>query len=207
MAWGIRAGSDTAPTRYYVAPGEPASRLPAGFRVLRRAERGENGRRRVVILARRTGISFVTPWLAVGGAIRGEDDVRELLDAGVSHVINCQVKVDDAPLLGGRLDYLSNPAMDDHEPKPAGWFLCAVDYVRRDREDSDARVLVHCTEGRARAPAIAYAILRASGYSGDQAERAVLAARPTAQVRYFQDSAVRGDWPGDQAGAGPGRAS
>ncbi len=66
MAWGIRAGSDTAPTRYYVAPGEPASRLPAGFRVLRRAERGENGRRRVVILARRTGISFVTPWLACG---------------------------------------------------------------------------------------------------------------------------------------------
>ena len=175
--------------RYCLAPGEPASRLPAGFRLLGQSVHGEPGRRGVTMLARRTaGISFVTPWLAIGGAIRGEDDVRELLDAGISHVINCQVRVDDAPLLCGRVDYFWNPAEDDGEAKPAAWFVRAVEFVGRARQDPDARVLVHCTEGRARAPAIAYSILLASGYSRDEAERAVLAARPTARMRYRDDA-------------------
>jgi protein-tyrosine phosphatase len=141
------------------------------------------------MLARRAaGISFVTPWLAIGGAIRGEEGVQELLDAGVSHVINCQVRLDDAPLLGGRVDYFWNPAEDDGEAKPAAWFLRAVEFVHRARQDPDARMLVHCTEGRERSPAIAYSILLASGYSGEDAERAVLAARPTARMRYRDDA-------------------
>lgn len=175
--------------RYCLAPGEPASLLPAGFRLLEQVERGEPGRRRVAMLARRVaGISFVTPWLAIGGAVRHEGDVQELLDAGISHVVNCQVRVDDAPLLRCRFDYLWNPAEDDGEAKPADWFLRAVDFVSRARENPDARVLVHCTEGRARAPAIAYGVLRASGHSADHARRAVLAARPVAQPRYFDDA-------------------
>ena len=175
--------------RYCLAPGEPASLLPTGFRLLAQSVHGEPERRWVTMLARRSaGISFATPWLAIGGAIRDEEDVRELLDAGVSHVINCQVRVDDAPLLRGRVDYLWNPAEDDREAKPAAWFLRAVEFVRQARQDPDARVLVHCTEGRARSPAIAYGVLLASGYSREDAERAVLAARPTALLRYRDDA-------------------
>jgi SAM-dependent methyltransferase len=175
--------------RYCLAPGEPASRLLPGFRVLGQSVHGEPGRRRVAMLARReAGISFAAPWLAIGGAIRDEEDVRELLDAGISHVINCQVRVDDAPLLAGRAAYLWNPAEDDGEPKPAAWFLRAVEFARRARQDPDAHVLVHCAEGRARGPAVAYGILRAAGYGPDDAERAVLAARPTALLRYRDDA-------------------
>jgi hypothetical protein len=168
---------------------DPASQLPNGFRLLLQAERAELGHRRVLMLARRLcGISFVTPWLAIGGAIRGEDDVQELLEAGVDHIINCQVKVDDAPLLGGRFAYLWNPAMDDYQAKPADWFRRSLEFVRRARRNPGSRVLIHCTEGRARSPAVAYGVLRASGFTAAEARSAVFAARPTTRARYFDDA-------------------
>jgi len=56
--------------------GDPTSQFPNGFHLLGQTERVEPRQRRVLMLARPlSGISFVTPWQAIGGAIRSEDDL------------------------------------------------------------------------------------------------------------------------------------
>jgi protein-tyrosine phosphatase len=145
-------------------------------------------------------ISFVTPWLAVGGAISTESDVQEILDTGITHVVNCRVGFDDKQLLKGRTAYLWDPAPDDRKPKAASWFLEAIEFVKEALSAVDAKVLVHCTGGADRSPSIAYAILRALGYSESDARHMILAGRPQAELVYGDDAeaALR------QLGQGPG---
>ncbi|MBJ7598535.1 MAG: hypothetical protein DLM67_00190 [Candidatus Nephthysia bennettiae] len=131
-------------------------------------------------------ISFVTPWLAVGGAIVTEEDVLSVLEKGITHVVNCRVGFDDKQLLRGRAAYLWDPAPDDRRPKPARWFTEAIRFTRAAMEDDRAKVLVHCTGGIDRSPSIAYAILRSMGYSEADAESAVLEGRPEARLPYRQ---------------------
>lgn len=130
-------------------------------------------------------IAFVMPWLAVGGAMESEADVRSALRLGVTHVVNCRVGFDDAPLLAGRTEYLWNPTPDDRRPKPASWFLDAIRFARRARSRRpDAKILVHCTGGSHRSPSLAYAILRSCGYERVDASRAVMRACPSAELIY-----------------------
>ena len=113
-----------------------------------------------------TGIRFVTPWLAVGDALEAAADVEEVVRQGITHIVNCRVGFDDAPLIGKRAACLWVPAADDRLPKEAGWFLRAIELVREARRDPAAKVLVHCTGGIDRSPSMAYAILRSAGWSG-----------------------------------------
>ena len=144
------------------------------------------------ILARESGlmadISFVTPWLAVGGAIVTEEDVLEILQQGITHIVNCRVGVDDNQLLRGRTGYLWDPAPDDRKPKPLRWFMDAIAFTKAAIKDPGAKVLVHCTGGIDRSPSIAYAILRSMGHSEAEAEQAVLSGRPEARLPYKQDA-------------------
>ena len=57
------------------------------------------------------------------------------------------------------------PAADDRLAKPPEWFLSAVRFAEKARTSPTARVLVHCLGGASRSPAVAYAILRAAGWS------------------------------------------
>ena len=132
-------------------------------------------------------VSFVTPWLAVGGAIASEGDIQDIVSKGITHVVNCRVGFDDDQLLRGRARYLWNPAPDDRKPKAPEWFIEAIEFTRRALANADAKVLVHCTGGTDRAPSIAYTILRAMGYSRADAETAVLSGRPGAQLPYQED--------------------
>jgi protein-tyrosine phosphatase len=133
-------------------------------------------------------LSFVTPWLAVGGAIDSDEDVEEILNRGITHVVNCRVGFDDQQLLKGRTAYLWDPAPDDRKPKAAGWFLDAIEFAKEALATLDGKVLIHCTGGADRAPSIAYAILRTMGYSERDAERAILARRPQANLVYREDA-------------------
>ena len=98
-------------------------------------------------------VHFVTSWLAVGGAISDEADVRDILGCGVTHVINCRF-TDDSRLLCGRTSYLWNPAPDDGEPKAPNWFLRAVRFALCAHQDPDSKILVHCAGGAHRSPAL-----------------------------------------------------
>jgi protein tyrosine phosphatase (PTP) superfamily phosphohydrolase (DUF442 family) len=144
------------------------------------------------ILTRESGlladISFVTQWLAVGGAIATEEDVQEILEQGITHIINCRVGVDDNQLLRGRAGYLWDPAPDDRKPKPSPWFIDAITFTKAAIKDPGAKVLVHCTGGIDRSPSVAYAILRSMGHSEAEAEHAVLSGRPEARFPYKRDA-------------------
>jgi protein tyrosine phosphatase (PTP) superfamily phosphohydrolase (DUF442 family) len=133
-------------------------------------------------------ISFVTPWLAVGGAIATEEDVLEIREQGITHIVNCRVGVDDNQLLRGRTAYLWDPAPDDRKPKAPEWFIDAIRFTNAAIQDPGAKVLVHCTGGIDRSPSIAYAILRSMGHSEAEAEHAVLSGRPEARLPYKRDA-------------------
>lgn len=135
-----------------------------------------------------TEIRFVTPWLAVGDALEAAADVDEVLRQGITHIVNCRVGFDDAPLIGDQAAYLWDPAPDDRLPKEAGWFLTAIEFVREARKDLAVKVLVHCTGGIDRSPSMAYAILRAAGWSPAGAELAILDAHPSARLLYRDDA-------------------
>lgn len=111
-----------------------------------------------------TGITFLTPWLAVGGALAAAD-VDDVLRQGITHIVNCHVSFDDSELINGRAAYLWDPAPDDRLPKEPRWFLEAIEFVRKARRDPRAKVLIHCTGGIDRSPSLAYAVLRSLGWS------------------------------------------
>ncbi len=133
-------------------------------------------------------LAFATAQLAVGGAIATEQDVLDILRSGITHVVNCRVGFDDAELLQGRTAYLWDPAPDDREPKPPLWFIRAIEFAVAAMTQPSAKVLVHCTGGEGRSPAIAYAILRALDPNPDEAAEAVHKARPLADLRYREDA-------------------
>jgi protein-tyrosine phosphatase len=132
-------------------------------------------------------VSFITPWLAVGGAINDDEEAADVIRLGITHVINCRLS-DDLASLQRRVQYFHDPAMDDGQAKLPEWFLSAVRFARAARTSPNAKILVHCRGGEHRSPALAYAILRAAGSSPDEAEAAIMAVRPIARFPYRESA-------------------
>jgi hypothetical protein len=75
-------------------------------------------------------MSWVTERIALGGGIWNERNMAELVEAGVTHVLNMQLEFDDRPLakpLG--VDVLWNPTDDDFLPKPPELLQRGVDFA------------------------------------------------------------------------------
>src|SRR5690606_36315899 len=81
----------------------------------------------------------------------------------------------------------------DGKPKdPALWAPAAMFAARAVQDDPEARVLVHCQQGRRRSVFVAYATLRLLGWSEDDASRMVLEARPMGKlVPAYRESVER----------------
>jgi hypothetical protein len=108
-------------------------------------------------------------------------------DAGFTHVIDCRSEanclrdVENHPKVG----YLWAPTADDGTTKDGSWFEPAVQFALRAlQRHPPAKLYVHCYLGLRRGPSMTYAILRAQGHSTEEATAMVLAARPSAQLRY-----------------------
>jgi len=111
-------------------------------------------------------ITWVTDQIGVGGGIWNEPKMIEVVDAGVTHIINMQVEFDDTWLAEPYgVKVLWNPTEDDFQPKPAELFQRGVDFALEAMQDPDARVFVHCAAGVHRAPMMTLAVLRAQGWS------------------------------------------
>ena len=132
--------------------------------------------------------SRITERLFCGGRIDSAADVVELVEAGVTHIINTQRSHDDAPLIGS-LGYLWVPTEDDDvHPKPVAWFGQAVRFSLVVLSRPGTIVLAHCAHGRNRGPSIAYAILRAQGWSRCGAYALLKEKRPIVLVGYRDDA-------------------
>ncbi len=115
-------------------------------------------------------MTWVTDRMALGGGIWVEEKMIEVVRAGVTHIIDMQLEWDDTKLAQPYgVKVLWNPTDDDFRPKPAALLQRGVDFALRALEDPDAKLFIHCAAGVHRAPMMTLAVLRASGWSLDDA--------------------------------------
>jgi protein-tyrosine phosphatase len=144
-------------------------------------------------------MTWVTERVALGGGIWNARNMAELVQAGVTHVLNMQLEFDDRPLaepLGVRV--LWNPTDDDFLPKPAELLKRGVDFALGALDDPEAKVYVHCAAGVHRAPMMTLAVLCAMEWEIEGAMVLIETRRPVVDfadvyvesVRRFLESRV-----------------
>ena len=115
-------------------------------------------------------MTWLTDRIAVGGGIWTEDKMIEVVQAGITHIIDMQIEWDDTRLAEPYgVKVLWNPTDDDFRPKPPELFQRGVDFALGALDDGDARLFIHCAAGVHRAPMMALAVLRAMGFGPDDA--------------------------------------
>ncbi len=137
-------------------------------------------------------ISWVTERIALGGAIWNARNMEELVQTGVTHVLNMQIEFDDRPLAEPfGIQVLWNPTDDDFLPKPPGLLKRGVVLAGAAMEDPAARLYVHCAAGVHRAPMMTLAVLCATGWGMDEAMALIEARRPAADFADVYVESVR----------------
>jgi protein-tyrosine phosphatase len=115
-------------------------------------------------------MTWVTDRIAVGGGIWYEQNMMEVTRAGITHIIDMQIEFDDTRLAepyGVRV--LWNPTDDDFRPKPPELLQRGVEFALGALEDPEAKLYIHCAAGVHRAPMMALAVMRAQGWSLEEA--------------------------------------
>jgi len=124
-------------------------------------------------------MTWITDQIAVGGGIWNDAKMIQIFRAGITHIINMQIEFDDRPLAQPyALSVLWNAVEDDFLPKPPEVFEKGVDFALNAMRDPGAKVFVHCAAGVHRAPMMALAILRASGWKLEDAMETIQSLRP-----------------------------
>lgn len=140
---------------------------------------------------------FVTPRLAVGGDLDYWDQAHaraqldELVEAGVTHIVDTRLEANDAQLVGAlapQVTYLHNGMDDAGQRVPGRWFDVAVRFVLDAFQAADTVVLSHCHMGINRGPSLAYAVLLAQGWDPVEALTAIRNNRPIAAIGYAEDA-------------------
>lgn len=126
-------------------------------------------------------MTWVTDRIAVGGGIWIESKMAEVVDAGVTHIIDMQIEFDDTAIAEGfPVEVLWNPVDDDFQPKPAELFQRGVEFALEAFERSESKLFVHCAAGVHRAPMMALAVLRALGHELEDAKQIIQSKRNVA---------------------------
>jgi dual specificity phosphatase 3 len=136
--------------------------------------------------------TFVTFRLATGAAVSSLQDIDDLIQVGITHIIDTRIEFDDATLFMGRNDkitYLWNGTADDGvHPKPVEWFNQSIEFALSALARPNARLLCHCAAGINRGPSTAYAILRSMGLTRVLAENIIRSVRPQVGLAYKEDA-------------------
>ncbi|NUK13979.1 protein-tyrosine phosphatase family protein [Streptomyces lunaelactis] len=132
----------------------------------------------------------VTEWLLVGAAPDSPLAVGELLELGVTHVLDCRTLRPVPPPAATCPDLVwhSAPTADDGTSRGADWYASCVAFAELASREESARLYCHCAAGVNRSPAAAYAILRSRGWPPPSARARILTRRPQARPRYFEDA-------------------
>jgi len=111
-------------------------------------------------------MSWVTDRIALGGGIWNDANMEELIDLGMTHIIDMQIEFDDRPLAEPYgVQVLFNPTDDDFEPKPPDLFQRGVDFALAALDGPGGKVYIHCAAGVHRAPMMTLALLRVLGWT------------------------------------------
>ena len=140
--------------------------------------------------------SFVTEHLLVGGDLGTQDEdlaarqLRELVDAGVTHLVDTRIEWDDKAWVAERspdLVYRHHGMDDAGQEVPPEWFDEAVGSALEAIEGGGT-VLAHCHMGVNRGPSLGLAVLLAQGWDVIDALDTIRSARPVAWVAYADDA-------------------
>src|SRR5277367_1411482 len=127
---------------------------------------------------RRMEISWITPQIGVGGAIWREDRMIELVQIGVTHILNMQLEFDDRHLAGPYdIPVCWVKVDDDYLPKPAETLKPGLDFALEVLRRPETKLYIHCAAGIHRSPMMALAVLRAQGLSQKDAQNKIKSAR------------------------------
>jgi protein-tyrosine phosphatase len=123
-------------------------------------------------------MTWVTDRIAVGGGIWTDDKMIEVVRAGVTHIVDMQIEWDDTKLAAPYgVKVLWNPTDDDFRPKPPELFQRGVDFTLDALDQPETKIFIHCAAGVHRAPMMTLAVLRAIGWSADDAIALIQARR------------------------------
>lgn len=137
-------------------------------------------------------LTWVTEQVGLGGGIWNARNMEELVQAGVTHVLNMQVEFDDRPLAGPYgVEVLWNPTDDDFLPKPPELLERGVDFALGTLENPGARLYVHCAAGVHRAPMMTLAVLCAMNWKIDDAMELIETRRPVVDFADVYVESVR----------------
>ncbi len=137
-----------------------------------------------------------------------------MLEAGITHAVNCRAPLQTAisqdvwalrAVLGA--DRVAQAPMWDHgRAQPPALWAPAARFAAAALDDPDARVRVHCQQGRRRSVLVAYAVLRLRGMAADEAAELIRVNRAVAHlVPAYRDSVERWlEGAGGAVGAGEG---
>lgn len=139
---------------------------------------------------------FVTDRLLVGGDLDVFDadlagrQLAELVDAGVTHVVDCRFELDDAETWAQvpGVSYRRFPVDDAGQRIPPSWFEKGVSHVLEAMRDDGSVVLTHCHMGVNRGPSLGFAVLLGLGWDHVDAIAAIRSARDVAAVYYAEDA-------------------
>jgi protein-tyrosine phosphatase len=144
-------------------------------------------------------MTWVSERVALGGGIWNARNMEEIVQSGVTHVIDMQIEFDDRPLAEPYgVQVLWNPTDDDFLPKPPELLKRGVDFALEALADPGARVYIHCAAGVHRAPMMTLAVLCAMDWDMDAAMVLIETRRPVVDfadvyvesVRRFLESRV-----------------
>ena len=138
-------------------------------------------------------MTWVTDRIAVGGGIWNELKMMEVVDQGVTHIINMQIEFDDRHLgvpYGVRV--LWNPTDDDFQVKPPELFQRGVDFAIEALEHPNGKVFIHCAAGVHRAPMMTLAIMGAMGWDLSEAKNLIQKQRPVVDFAEVYVRSVEG---------------
>jgi protein-tyrosine phosphatase len=128
-------------------------------------------------------MSWVTDRIAVGGGIWTDEKMAEVARCGVTHIIDMQIEFDDTPLAAPyEIEVLWNPVDDDFKPKRPEVFERGVEFAIEALDRNGSKLYIHCAAGVHRAPMMALAVLRALGWSLDQARDVLESRRPVVDL-------------------------
>jgi len=134
-------------------------------------------------------MSWITDRIAVGGGIWSDDQMIEVVRAGITHIIDMQIEFDDRPLAEPyEVQVLWNAVDDDFQPKPPEIFKRGVEFALEALENNESKIYIHCAAGVHRAPMMTLAILGVLGWRIDDGKQLITARRPVVD---FADVYVR----------------
>jgi len=138
-------------------------------------------------------MTWVTGRIAVGGGIWTAQNMAQVSQAGVTHILDMQIEFDDTSLAGPHgITVLWNPIDDDFQPKSPDVFQRGVDFALDALDEQGTKLFVHCAAGVHRAPMMTLAILCSLSWKLEDALLLIEAKRPVVDFADVYVNSVKG---------------